>query len=1245
MALRVSRGLRTAIMDSVSKSTIPSLTRAPVQTGAPDAEQAWRAHTLKVILSTFSGLLFVNLAVGVPLVFANKPGAVVVIAVMALATACAWGCLRSGRVTAGVHVLVWTLWTFSAVVSFLAVYPSAIWLTPAVFIAAALLGPAWAIALGVSGIALTAVAIHAVDFGWQLHPIFPAPPISQLFQFAGLLVLTVVPFYLVVRRMTAALHRAGEELSERSNAQQELRHSENRLTLALEAARTGIWEWHIASGRLTVTPQAEAVVGLNAGEFGGTYEDFLRLIHPDDVDRVAEFNLGVLEGRMRGRAIEHRIVIRADSIRWIEGRGTLQRDAEGRPESVIGTVVDVTPRKLAEQALRESEDLYRSMIGTMAEGVMLRDMEGQLLLCNPAAERIIGLTAQEMGRWSFPLDGWRTIHEDGTPFPLDDHPVMTTLRTGRPFAGVVMGIERGDDPVTWISVNSVALQREGEQRPYAVLTTLFDITQRKNAERALVDSERRYRTILDTLTEGVIMRGPQREVLIANPAAERILGVRPERLHYEELRERGWRTCREDGSPFPESEFPFEVALRTGRSQFDVIMGIRRPDRSLTWVSINAQPVFEPGATKPYAVVVSHADITARKLSEEALRASEERFSKAFRATPAFVTISKLDDGRYIDVNEEFERATGHHRDDVIGRTSLDINLWVDPAERRHMVEILEREKRVNRLEINLRRKSGEMMYCELSAEVLEFEGVPCMLAVTNDVTERRRSQQMLESERMLLRTLVDNLPDDIFVIDTAGRYTMVNAAWLAQVSFSTSDDVLGKTVFDFFDAELAARFDTENRRVIESGIGLYNQSRPIEKSSGGKRWILTSKIPMRDADGRITGIVGINRDVTELNNALDNLQLERNLLRSIIDTVPDAILVKDRECRYVIMNKESLQLRGVTAHDEIVGKSARDYLPEAAAREHEEEDRRVMIGGAPLINVRRQPSLTGTGRRWVSSSKVPLRGADGTVNGMVEVNRDITDLQNIIEQVHSLNAELENRVRLRTEELQEANKELEAFSYSVSHDLRAPLRSILGFGNFMLQDNFEQLDAEGKARLQRILAASARMGELIDDLLKLARISRQSMLPRKVNLHTLAAEIAARLADASPERRVEVVIAPDLAVNGDTGLLRVVLENLLGNAWKFTGKRADARIELGVASVDGKRTYYVRDNGAGFDMSYAGKLFAPFQRMHTQQQFEGTGIGLATVKRIIDRHQGRVWIESGVDRGTTVFFTIGAAA
>ena len=242
-----------------------------------------------------------------------------------------------------------------------------------------------------------------------------------------------------------------------------------------------------------------------------------------------------------------------------------------------------------------------------------------------------------------------------------------------------------------------------------------------------------------------------------------------------------------------------------------------------------------------------------------------------------------------------------------------------------------------------------------------------------------------------------------------------------------------------------------------------------------------------------------------------------------------------------------------------------------------------------------------------------------------------------------------EQRERRRAQEqgieLAAVNHELEAFSYSVAHDLRAPLRSVDGFSQALLEDYADKLDEEGKQYLRYVRESAQQMAALIDDLLTLSRVTRSDLTRVPVSLTDTASSVLAQLRRGQPERRVEAIVADDLVAKADPRLIKVALENLLGNAWKFTGKEAEARIELGLAPLNGEPTYFVRDNGAGFDMAYASKLFGVFQRLHSAAEFEGTGIGLATVQRIVRRHGGRIWAEGDVGRGATFYFTLGAPA
>ena len=512
---------------------------------------------------------------------------------------------------------------------------------------------------------------------------------------------------------------------------------------------------------------------------------------------------------------------------------------------------------------------------------------------------------------------------------------------------------------------------------------------------------------------------------------------------------------------------------------------------------------------------------------------------------------------------------------------------------------------------------------------------------------ERERLLREVETERNRLAEVLRQAPS--FMVTLRGPYLVYELENELHRQLIGHRDVIGKTVREAL-PEVAAQGFVDvldgvyrtGKPFIAHGLPVALARKPGEPPE--ERLLDFVYQPFRDAEGKITGILAQGVDQTERVRAEQQLRKAQALTQSIIDGSPALIFVKDLDGRYLLANRAWGQLAGVPP-DQARGRTDEEFFGPEAGQRIRAVDLQV-LSGSPLVV--EEHVVVGGQRRTFLSHKFPLRDEEGRVSAVCGVSPEISALKeteaalrDAERKLRELNEVLEHRVRERTAQLEAANRELEAFSYSVSHDLRAPLRGVDGFSKLLLDEYGGKLDAEGRRYLDRVRAGTQRMGTLIDDLLRLARVSRAQLERAPVDLGALALDVAEELRRANPGRDVELVIARPAPAVGDAQLLRVVLENLLGNAFKFTGKTPHARIEFGERSAEGVRSFFVRDNGAGFDMEYSKKLFGAFQRLHSTTEFEGTGIGLATVQRIVARHGGRIWGEGAPNQGATFFFTL----
>jgi two-component system sensor histidine kinase EvgS len=378
-----------------------------------------------------------------------------------------------------------------------------------------------------------------------------------------------------------------------------------------------------------------------------------------------------------------------------------------------------------------------------------------------------------------------------------------------------------------------------------------------------------------------------------------------------------------------------------------------------------------------------------------------------------------------------------------------------------------------------------------------------------------------------------------------------------------------------------------------------------------------------------------------ELKSAQEVLRLSQQRLLLHREHSPLAIIEWNTDFEILSWNPAAQRIFGFSKAEVLGQHITENILPESAQTVVDGvwNDLLANRGGEHSIN----ENITKDGRTILCEwNNTALVDPDGTVIGVASLVDDITERTQAEQELEQYRHHLEAMVAERTAELEETNKELESFSYSVSHDLRAPLRSIDGFSHAILEDYAAQLDDVGQSYLQRVRNSAQRMGRLIDDMLSLSRVMRHELNRKDINLGQMAKAIIKKLEDYEPHRRVDVDIVAGIQGWGDAHLIDIALDNLLGNAWKYTGKTDHARIEFGLTKKNGKKIYHVRDNGVGFDMKYADKLFGSFQRLHKANEFEGTGIGLATVARIISRHGGELWAEGVVGHGATFYFTLG---
>jgi PAS domain S-box-containing protein len=621
---------------------------------------------------------------------------------------------------------------------------------------------------------------------------------------------------------------------------------------------------------------------------------------------------------------------------------------------------------------------------------------------------------------------------------------------------------------------------------------------------------------------------------------------------------------------------------------------------------------------------------TKRKRAEEAL--AGEAVLRRILVEQSRDGISILDqNGKLYEANQRFADMLGYSLEEV---KKLHVFDWETRYSREQVLKTFQKlDEKGYLFETQHRRKDGTIYDVEISTNAAVFAGQKYMFCVCRDITERKRMEEALQKEQAFLSSILTSIQDGVTVLDN--KLKIIGANKTSEEWFAHGMPLIGKKCYQACHNRSKPCEACPTMQTLETGKAA-NRVVPRHGPDGMiTGWSELYTFPIFDTQkGEITGIIEYGRDVTARKQAEEALRESEEKFSKSFHASPDAMgIVTEKDGKFIDVNESYIRMTGYSK-EELIGTTT-DIHNWVRPEDHTRMQKMLQEKGRIYNEEFDYRTKSGEIRtRLLSLEPITINGEPCRIG----VSTDITEYKRMERKLKEALADLESS----SDKLKATNKELESFSYSVSHDLRSPLRSIDGFSQALLEDYAATLDEKGQDYLNRMRNASQKMGELIDGLLKLSRLTRSEMRYEKVDLTSLANEIALRLQETHDKRNVKFVIGNDLTATGDPQMLRVLLENLLGNALKFTKNTKQALIEFGSATEGEGKTYFIKDNGVGFDMAFKDKLFGAFQRLHDAAEFPGTGIGLATVQRIINRHGGSIRAEGEAGKGAAFYFTLG---
>ena len=1030
------------------------------------------------------------------------------------------------------------------------------------------------------------------------------------------------------------------------------------------------------AGVLThVDARLQQIFGLEKHDFPNF--GWLDRVHPDDMQQVQEHWIrGITTGE--SLSLEFRLVRPDNEVVHLLARNSPLRDEHGNLTSQLGFIQDITPMRVLEAEARIKDELNRQIIASSPDCTKVLDLEGRVVQITAQGCRLVEVDDFEQVRLSPWIDWWP---DDGKQLALAS---LVSARRGESARFVAYSPTFKGTPKWWDTMVTPICDAQGH--PVLLLAVSRDITeqhqQQESIQRFNAELEGAVRQRTEELAEA------NARVSMALAEAQALYDQAPCGYHSvdaqgtvvlinrTELEWLGYERHEIVGKiPFRDLLSPEQVPkarerlarMVAGEKLEPAEFTVHRRDGS-TFVALISSTAVTDARGHFLRTNNTLVDITERKAAEDLITHANCRLNQALNQAQALYNQApcgyhSLDiNSMFVSINDTELGWLGYSRDEVVGKMGFrDVIPASDvPLLEARMSKIL-KDDALDGVEYLMRRRDGSTFHALLSSSAVRDKDGHFLRSNTTvvDITLRKAAEMSLRDNQRFLQTITDQAPGLIAYLDAGLRFRFANAEHL-RVYGMDPVRILGQYIGDC----LAPEIWVDSKPRMEATLaGQEQQFTAWRPTRDGKHIFVSARYLPDVQDGKVQGLFVQIIDITEsklveervshLNEELEQRIRERSAelleaeqrFRLMVDNLRDyCIFFMDADGHITDWTDSAQRMDGYSP-TQMLGRHY-GMLFDPANPEHGKVRADQMLrlaasrGQHELHNWHTRKDGT---QYWSHSVLIALRDDSGELRGFAKINRDMTDAKRLDDLMRNINDELENRVVERTEQLLAANKDLESFSYSVSHDLRSPLRHISSFVS-LLEEHMGSLCDEVSARYLNTIGNSARhMSQLIDGLLAFSRLGRSAVNVTPVDFQLLVDAVVAQIGHDTEGRVVDWVVAPDLpVVQGDALLLREVWANLLGNAYKYSRPRERSRIEVGwsMDPVVGY-TFFVRDNGVGFDTKYAQKLFGVFQRLHRASEFEGTGIGLALTRRIVERHSGSIWAESELGLGSVFYFSL----